>query len=50
MKGKESGIFRSSNRAKGSRNTEGEGGRSLKLANTEEHKRGVKVSGTRQLL
>jgi len=50
MKGKGSGIFRSSNRTKGGRNIEGEDKRSLKLANAEECKRGTKVSRTRQLL
>ena len=50
MEGKGSGVFRSSNRAKGGRNAEGEGRRIFKLANTEEHKRGAKVSRTCQLL
>jgi len=41
-----SGVFRSSNRTKGCRNTKGEDGRSLKLADTEERKRDAKVSRT----
>ena len=45
-----SGVFRSSNRAKGGRNAKEEGRRSLKLVNTEEHKRGTKISRTCQLL
>ena len=50
MEGEGSGVFRSSNRAEEGRNAEGEGRRSLKLANTEEYKRGAKVSRTCQLL
>ena len=50
VEGKEGGVSRSSNRTKGSRNTEEEGRRSLKLANTKKCKRGTKVSRTCQLL
>jgi len=50
VEGEESKVFRSSNRAKKSRNIEGKGKRSLKLANTEEYKRDAKVSRTYQLL
>ena len=50
MKGEGSGVFRSSNRAEGGRNTEGEDGRSFKLANAKAYKKGAKVSRTCQLL
>jgi len=50
VEGEGSGVFRSSNRAKGGRNAEGEDRRSLKLANAKEHKRGAKISRTYQLL
>ena len=50
VEGEESGVFRSSNRTRGGKNTEGEDERSLKLTNTEECKRGAKVSRTCQLL
>ena len=50
VEGKGGGVSRSSNRTKGSRNTKGEGRRSLKLTNAEECKRGTKVSRTHQLL
>jgi len=50
VEGKGSGVFRSSNRAKGGRNAEEEGRRSLKLANAKEYKKDTKVSRTCQLL
>ena len=50
VESEESGVFRSSNRTKGGKNTEGKGRRSLKLANAEECKRDAKVSRTCQLL
>ena len=50
MESEESGVFRSSNRTKGGKNTEEKGRRSLKLANAEECKRDAKVSRTCQLL
>ena len=50
MEDERSGVFRSSNRTKGCKNTKGEGRRSLKLADTEECKRDAKVSRTHQLL
>ena len=50
MEGEGGGISRSSNRTKESRNTEGKGKRSSKLANAEEHKRGAKIPRTHQLL